>query len=300
MKKDFVTSWQTEQDLISQLKKEFDEHGLTQQAVSLFQEIIYNYYSENGREFPWRETRVTVDPYHILVSEIMLQQTQTGRVVKKYKQFIEAFPDFDSLANASLREVLELWQGLGYNRRAKALKETANVVVTDFKGKLPSSPDVLIKLPGIGEYTASAVATFAFNEPTVFIETNIRSVFIHFFFSDRDDIKDAEIFPLIEKTLDASNPRIWYYALMDYGVLLKKRYKNPTRRSAHYRKQSAFKESNREIRGMILKILLDEKSLSEVEIIQKLGMKSEKVKRNLKQLIKEGLLKKEEERFTLP
>jgi len=141
----------------------------------------------------------------------MLQQTQTSRVVKKYGQFIEAFPTFDSLAKASLREVLELWHGLGYNRRAKALKETANIVVEEFKGELPSSPDVLIKLPGIGEYTASAVATFAFNKPTSFIETNIRSVFIHFFFNDRDGIKDSEIFPLIEKTLDASNPRIWCY-----------------------------------------------------------------------------------------
>jgi A/G-specific adenine glycosylase len=298
MKKDFITSWQTERDLISQLKKELDEHGLTPQAVSLFQKIIYNYYQDNGREFPWRETE---DPYHILVSEIMLQQTQTKRVVKKYKQFLKEFPDFESLARASLREVLELWQGLGYNRRAKALKETAQQVVNEFDGKLPSSPDILIKLPGIGKYTAGAIAAFAFNRPTIFVETNIRAVFIHFFFNDKeDDVKDAEIFPLVEKALDTSNPRIWYYALMDYGVLLKKRYKNPTRKSAHYRKQSTFKGSNREIRGMILKILLDEKSLSELEIVQKLGMKPEKVKRNLKQLQKEGLVKKKEEEFSLP
>jgi A/G-specific adenine glycosylase len=297
MKKDFITSWQTEMDLISQLKNELDENGLTSQAANLFQKIIYNYYQENSRKFPWRETN---NPYHILVSEIMLQQTQTKRVVKKYKQFIETFPDFESLAKASLREVLELWHGLGYNRRAKALKETANIVVEEFKGVLPSSSDILKKFPGIGEYTASAVATFAFNKPTLFIETNIRSVFLHFFFSDRDDVKDTEIFPLIEKTLDASNPRIWYYALMDYGVLLKKRYKNPSRKSAHYRKQSAFEGSNREIRGMILKILLDEKSLSEREIIQKLGKDTEKTKRNLKQLLKEGLVKKKGKGFVLP
>jgi len=297
MKKDFITSWQIEKGVISKLKNELDEHGLTPQAVNLFQKIILNFYNENGRKFPWRETE---NPYYILVSEIMLQQTQTKRVVKKYGQFIEAFPDFESLAKASLREVLELWHGLGYNRRAKSLKETANIVVTDFKGKLPSSPDALIKFPGIGEYTASAVATFAFNKPTVFIETNIRSVFLHFFFIERDKVKDAEIFPLIEKTLDASNPRRWYYALMDYGVLLKKRYKNPSRKSAHYRKQSSFNGSNREVRGMILKILLEEKSLSELEIIQKLDMKPEKVKRNLSQLIKEGLIKKKEDVFTLP
>jgi A/G-specific adenine glycosylase len=222
MVKDFITTWKTETDLISHFRKELNENGLTKQTVDLFQKIIYNHYDENGREFPWRETD---DPYHILVSEIMLQQTQTSRVVKKYGQFIEE---------------------------------------EEFKGELPSSPDVLKKFPGIGEYTASAVATFAFNKPTSFIETNIRSVFIHFFFSDRDGIKDSEIFPLIERTLDASNPRIWYYALMDYGVLLKKRYKNPTRRSAHYRKQKSFKGSNREIRGMILKALLKEKSLSEL------------------------------------
>ena len=297
MKKDFVTLWQTEQDLISQFRKELDERGLTRNAIRLFQKTIYNYYHENGRSFPWRETD---NPYYILVSEIMLQQTQTGRVVNKYKQFIKTFPNFESLANASLREVLELWQGLGYNRRAKALKETANVIVTEFKGKLPSSPDVLIKFPGIGKYTASAIATFAFNKSTIFIETNIRSVFIHFFFNNRNDVKDAEIFPLIDKTLDASNPRIWYYALMDYGVLLKKRYKNPTRRSAHYRKQKSFKGSNREIRGMILKTLLKEKSLSESELINKLGIEPEKVKRNLKQLQKEGLVKKNEEKFQLP
>ncbi len=125
-------------------------------------------------------------------------------------------------------------------------------------------------------------------------------MFLHFFFSDRDNVKDAEIFPLIEKTLDGSNPRIWYYALMDYGVLLKKRYKNPSRKSAHYRKQSSFDGSNREIRGLILKILLDEKSLSELEIIKKLDMKPQEVKRNLIQLIKEGLVKKKEKVFTLP
>jgi len=297
MVKDFITTWKTETDLISHFRKELNENGLTKQTVDLFQKIIYNYYDENGREFPWREKD---DPYHILVSEIMLQQTQTSRVVKKYGQFIETFPNFNSLAKASLHEILELWHGLGYNRRAKALKEIANIVVEEFKGELPSSPDVLRKFPGIGEYTASAVATFAFNKSTIFIETNIRSVFIHFFFNDRDDIKDSEIFPLIEKTLDASNPRIWYYALMDYGVLLKKRYKNPTRRSAHYRKQKSFKGSNREIRGMILKTLLKEKSLSESELINKLGIEPEKVKGNLKQLQKEGLVKKKEEIFQLP
>jgi A/G-specific adenine glycosylase len=296
MKKDFVTSWQIERDLISNFKEELDKNDLTPQAVNLFQKIIYNYYNEHGRAFPWRETD---NPYHILISEIMLQQTQTERVVKKYEQFIKEFPDFDSLAKAALRKVLEIWQGMGYNRRAKALKETAHRVVTEFDGKLPSSPEVLIKFQGIGKYTASAIATFAFNKPTVFIETNIRSVFIHFFFGDREDVKDAEIFPLVEKTLDASNPRIWYYALMDYGVLLKKRYQNPTRRSAHYRTQTSFEGSDREVRGMILKVLVTESTLSEFEIIQKLDIDPDKVKRNLKQLHKEGFLKEEGKTYTL-
>lgn len=278
---------------------------------NLFQKIIYGYYREHARQFPWRMSR---DPYHILVSEIMLQQTQTERVAQKYEQFITEFPDFSTLACAPLQKVLSVWQGLGYNRRAISLKTIARTVMEEFGACLPPDVELLKTLPGIGQATASAICAFAFNKPTVFIETNIRRVFIHFFFPHRDMVKDAEILPLVEMTLDKSNPREWYYALMDYGVMLKKelhltQLRNPNRRSAHYQLQSPFEGSNRQIRGMILKTLIAAQTdLSENEIVQEVKtlypqmypqIDSQKVKMNLIQLEKEGFIQKEEDRFSI-
>jgi A/G-specific adenine glycosylase len=270
--------------------------SLTPTRVRGFQRGIYRHYRIHGRTFPWRRTR---NPYHILVSEIMLQQTQTERVVQKYEQFLTSFPDFASLAQAPLREVLRLWQGLGYNRRAIALKNIAQTVARDFHGNLPSSPDALMALPGIGRATASAICAFAFNQPVVFIETNIRRVFIHHFFQDENDVKDAEILPLVKETLDTSHPRKWYHALMDYGVMLKKRYQNPNRKSAHYQKQPPFEGSNRQIRGMILRALTSESPISQQEIAKRLGMDPERVKGNLIQLQREGFIRKKRGRFTI-
>ena len=195
--------------------------------------------------------------------------------------------------------IFKEWQGLGYNRRAIALKRIAQKVMKEFRGKLPASVETLMTFPGIGRATASSIATFAFHEPTVFIETNIRRVFIHSFFHDKDNIKDTEILPLVEKTLDTSNPREWYYALMDYGVMLTKEYENPNRRSAHYQKQSPFQGSNRQVRGMILKILTRESYISEREIMRKLQISSEILRGNLIQLQKEGFIKRERKKFTI-
>jgi len=282
--------------LVSQGEDVIGERDLTPDRVRAFQELIYGYYREGGRAFPWRTTH---DPYHILVSEIMLQQTQTERVVEKYEQFINSFPDFPSLARASLRDILGVWQGMGYNRRALALKNIAQTVMTTFGGNLPSSVEALMTLPGIGRATASAISAFAFNRPTVFLETNIRRTFIHHFFHGGDTVRDAEILPLVEKTLDASNPRQWYHALMDYGVMLKKIHRNPNRRSAHYQKQAPFEGSNRQIRGMILRTLVVELRLSESEIMGKLNVAPERVRRNLLQLEREGFIRKEGNRFTI-
>ncbi len=262
---------------------------LTTATIHAFQTIISAYFREYGRKLPWRETS---DPYCILVSEIMLQQTQVERVIERYNAFISTFPDFTSLAQAPLQEILRVWQGLGYNRRALALKRTAETVVTSYAGTLPSEPVELVKLPGIGPYTAAAIAAFAFNQPTVFIETNIRTVFIHFFFADQNGVTDAEIRPLVEQTLDAAEPRTWYYALMDYGVLLKHEHQNPNRRSAHYQKQTPFKDSNRELRGAILRALTRESRLSERELVQALGADPERMKHALTQLQEEGFVTK--------
>ena len=262
----------------------------TPATVRKFQNDVYAYYREYGRDLPWR---MIDDPYHILVSEIMLQQTQVQRVMEKYEQFTGIFPDFHSLTKAPLRKILKVWQGMGYNRRAIALKQIAQKIVEEFDGNLPASIETLITFPGIGRATASAIVTFAFQHSTVFIETNIRRVFIHYFFHDMENIKDAEILPLVERTLDSSNPREWYYALMDYGVMLKQKYENPNRRSAHYQKQSPFQGSNRQIRGMVLRLLVHESNVSEHDIAQKLNMCEEKIRNNLSQLVKEGFIKKD-------
>lgn len=270
--------------------------GLTPEAIAAFQEVIYHHYRQHARQFPWRRTD---NPYHILVSEIMLQQTQTDRVLEKYEPFLRAFPDFPSLAKAPLKEVLKIWQGLGYNRRALALKKIAQRVAAEFHGNLPSRVEVLMTFPGIGRTTSSAVVTFAFNKPTVFIETNIRRVFIHFFFQNQANIKDSEILPVVEKTLDTSKPREWYYALMDYGAILTNKHGNPNRRSAHYRKQGRFQDSNRQIRGMILKALIKESPISEAELVQRLKFSPARVKPNLIQLQKEGFIRNRGNRFAI-
>lgn len=262
------------------------QEKLAPECIRVFRETIWCYYHEHGRTFPWRETS---DPYHIVVSEIMLQQTQTSRVTPKYQEFITAFPDFRSLARAPLRKVLQVWQGLGYNRRALALHKIAQTVVFSFHGELPSSPEVLIKLPGIGRYTASAIAALAFNQPTAFIETNIRTVFLHFFFPNESEITDREILPLVEATLDKNKPREWYYGLFDYGAMLK-RTEILTTKSSHYRKQSPFKGSNRELRSQIVRLLLAYPHVSEAKLAQYLEQSPLRIKQNLKQLEKEGLL----------
>jgi len=228
-----------------------------------FQKIILSYYDHVGRDLAWRHT---TDPYHILVSEIMLQQTQVGRVATKYPEFIGAFPTFSALADAPLHQVLEVWQGMGYNRRAIALQACAKRVETEFSGTLPDNIETLNTFPGIGHATACSIAAFAFNIPVVFIETNIRRVFIHFFFGDQNSVHDREILPLVRQALDTRDPRAWYFALMDYGSALKQSIPNPNKKSAHYTKQSKFEGSDREIRGMVLKSLLldplqDEKKL---------------------------------------
>lgn len=286
-----------EDSLVSRFRTILLHKGINPQAIRLFQELVYEHYSGNARTLlPWRKTRT---PYRILVSEIMLQQTQVERVLDKYKVFIRTFPDFSSLANAPLAEILKVWEGLGYNRRAVALQKIAISVMQENRGRLPVNREELLKLPGIGKYTASAILTFACNQPNIFIETNIRRVFIHFFFQDRENISDTEILPLIEKTLDAGNPREWYYALMDYGAMLKKTVENPNRKSAHYKRQSPFHGSNRQLRGMIIKILIRNPGISQKELIEQIGSDPEKTEKNLALLLEEGFLKKKGRQFSI-
>jgi len=264
--------------------------------VSAFQTLIYGYYNQYGRDLPWRKTE---NPYHIFVSEIMLQQTQVERVIQKYGHFLSVFPDFPSLARSALKNVLSAWQGLGYNRRALALVRTAHVVLTEYGGILPHEVDELVKLPGIGKTTAASIYVFAFNKPAVFIETNIRRVFIHRFFADHDNVHDREIFPLVEKTLDRSHPRLWYYALMDYGAMLKKLIQNPNRKSSHYRKQPPFEGSDRQMRGEILRVLLKDAPLPASDIAKTIRIARKRLTLTLTRLEQEGLIKEHGGTYTI-
>lgn len=216
-----------------------------------FREVVWQYWRENGRQgLPWRDNP---SPYNVVVSELMLQQTQVHRVIPKFQEFISLFPDFPALAKAPLSEVLIAWQGLGYNRRAKYLHELAKAVVS--LGGLPDTLDELVKLPGIGKNTAGAIMAYAFDQPVVYIETNIRTVYLHHYFADRFDVDDKELLPIVERTLDSEEPRAWYSALMDYGTYLKKQGLGRIDASKHYKKQSKFEGSVRQMRGAILREL---------------------------------------------
>jgi A/G-specific adenine glycosylase len=222
------------------------------------------------------------------------------RVIEKYGEFLHAFPDIRSLARAPLREILNVWQGLGYNRRALALKRAAQHLVSSFNGEIPSDIDSLTSLPGIGKATACAICAFAFKQPTVFLETNIRTVFIHHFFDTGNGVRDAHILPIVAQTLDHENPRLWYHALMDYGAALKKRYGNPNIKSALYQRQGRFEGSNRQIRGTIIKALVRDESISERDLLANAQFTAEAVRQYLEQLQKEGIIAKKDGYFFIP
>lgn len=259
------------------------EPSVSAVKAAFFRKKIFSFYKKEGRHFPWRETK---DPYKILVSEVMLQQTQADRVASKFKEFIKRFKTVGALSKASLGEVLRAWQGLGYNRRALYLKRAAEEIVKI--KSFPSKATELENLPGVGPYTARAVLTFAFNKREIFIETNIRSVFIHEFFKSKRKVSDKEIISLIRQTLPKRNVSEWYQALMDYGALLKRKNNNPSRRSTHHSKQSMFRGSRREIRGKIIS-LLSKNSRSEKDIALYCGRK---VKPILEDLLCEGFIEK--------
>lgn len=260
---------------------------LTLAQISQFQSMIWDFYITNKRTFAWRETQ---NPYHIVASEIMLQQTQTHRVIPKFAQFIETLPTFNDLAHASLHTVLHLWQGLGYNRRGKYLHEIAHKVVHEYNGMLPQDPTILVTFPGLGRATAASICAFAFNKPVAFIETNIRAVYLHTFFPIQANIPDVQLMPLIEQTLDVTNPREWYYALMDYGVHLKKTMPNPSRKSKHHTVQSKFEGSNRQIRGTIIRLLTQTATLDQKELILALQAPEERILPIISKMLTEGLI----------
>lgn len=253
--------------------------------VSDFQVLIWQQGRKLFRDMPWR---TNTNPYYVLVSELMLQQTQVERVIPKFHQFIETFPTVKALAQAPLAEVLKVWSGLGYNRRAKFLHEAAKKVVADFDGKIPGTLDELVSLHGVGPNTAGAILAYSFNQPIVFIETNIRTVYFHHYFHDDGSVTDRQLREVVEQTLDREHPREWYWALMDYGALLKKQGAGRLDKSKHYKKQTPLKGSLREVRGLILKALARE-DVPEAELRRKMPQ-DDRFDRALRALKQEGLI----------
>lgn len=280
------------------LRSLVQQEGLSGQAITLFRSIIYDYYATNKRSFDWRQNPTA---YNVVVSEVMLQQTQTDRVAPKFKVFIERFPTFQALAISSFHDVLAHWKGLGYNRRALGLQAIAQSITDHYDGQLPSDVATLETFPNIGPATARSITAFAFNAPTVFIETNIRTVFIYFFKSNIKAVSDKELMPIIDNALDKENPREWYYALMDYGVMLKKSVGNVSQRSAHYKKQSPFIGSDRQLRGRILQVLLDCQRVSFDTLLELLDKKdqSQRIERIIERMKCDTLIVVEKEGIKL-
>lgn len=262
--------------------------GNTRASHQAFRRLMLRYYELHGRSFPWRETR---DPYRILVSEVMLQQTQTHRVAAKYPKFIKKYRTIRALAQAPQNEVLKAWAGLGYYRRARNLHRAAIAICEHHNGRVPYDRAELRALPGIGDYTAAAISTFAHGNPAPMIETNIRSVYLHGFFRGRHNVSDREILAIIEETLEPKRCREWFYALMDFGVELKKARPGINTRSRHYHKQSPFEGSDRQIAAQILRQVLESSSGVRLSRLQRaFNIPIERLGRVVRRLIADGLV----------
>lgn len=219
-----------------------------------FRCIVWDYYASNGRhDLPWRQlpADTTQRFYRVLVSEIMLQQTGVSRVIEKFAQWMQKYPKLHDAADASFADILKLWHGLGYNRRALYLHEALMKIRDD---GIPDTIDAMTALKGVGTNTAGALMAYVHNKPAVFIETNIRTVYIHHFFANKGRVDDKELLPVIHDSLIGQEPREWYWALMDYGTHLKK-HSTAHRSSAQYKKQSPFEGSLRQLRARILREL---------------------------------------------
>lgn len=226
----------------------------------------------------------------MLVAEIMLQQTGVERVTQAYRRFLALFPSIRALARAPVRQVLAAWKGLGYNRRALYLQRAARSIVSEHGGRVPRSMEKLAALPGVGKATAAAVLAYAFNDPVAFIETNVRRVYIHFFFPGEASVTDSEILPLVERTLDRENPRDWYDALMDYGTMLRSAGKDPNRRASRYRRQAPFEGSVRQVRGKVLAALLGAQMLDRGDLAAATGVRDARLAQAVGQLESEGFI----------
>lgn len=268
--------------------------------IECFQQTVRDYYAQHARVLPWRKLNYPEQEiaYQVLVSEFMLQQTQVPRVIEKYETWLAAYPRLSDVARADFADILAHWNGLGYNRRARFLFEACKLIQNDYIGIIPHDIKTLQSIKGIGYNTAAAIIVYAYNKPIAFIETNIRTVFIYHFFQNQEPVADSQLLPLVDSTMDKTNPREWFWALMDYGSYIKKHIDNVGKKSKHYVKQSSFKGSKRQLRGTILKLLINgEKSYKELRFLCENDNRLNSV---LLELEKEKLLTKTGVLYTLP
>lgn len=264
---------------------------ITQKQIKQLQKKILDWYSENKRELPWRET---YNPYYILVSEVMLQQTQVNRVIPYFEKFIKRLPTIEKLARARKSTLLTLWSGLGFNSRVIRLQNTAKTIVNNYNGKFPTNKEMLLSLPGIGEYTSSAILAFAYNIETPVIDTNIRRVIIHEL-KLNEEISNKELQSIAKKLIPTGKSKFWHNALMDYGALKVTALKTNIKPIS---KQSKFKGSDREVRGFILKMLVRENEISKKQV--KTEFPNKNVEKIIKKMLSEGIIRTDNENLMLP
>ncbi|MEA2070366.1 MAG: Fe-S cluster assembly protein HesB [Asgard group archaeon] len=265
--------------------------NLSPEKIKQFQEKIFSWWKENKRELPWRKTK---NPYHIMIAEVMLQQTQVSRVIDKYKEFLEEFPTLSELANASTAHVLKVWSGLGYNRRALWLLEAAKKIKE--KETFPTTIKELRNLKGIGSYTSRSILIFAFNQSIVTIDTNIRRILIAEGFAD-EDMSEKELLIIAKDLLPRGRSRDWHNALMDYGSLVKTSANTGVKPSSNQKK---YQGSDREYRGKIVKYLTQKSSLTKKELLKNCKIPKNKIDVVLASLIKDGLIHKKNQKYMLP
>jgi len=270
------------------------------EILDSYRNKVLAYYAEKARIFPWRYSN---SPWAILMSEFMLQQTQTSRVIDYFTLFTQRFPKPSDLASCEKAELFSLWQGLGYNRRALYLKETARLLSENYGDAVPADYACLVACPGIGPNTAGAILVYSFNIPQAFLETNIKAALIHEFFPHEEAVQDAQLLELSRQLMSLEDPRTWFYALVDYGVEIKKTYGNPTRKSKTYQKQSRFEGSLRQVRGSLIRCLLKNPGIERENLkraVEKdLGFETLYYEEALNKLLSEGLVSEKAQAYYL-
>jgi A/G-specific adenine glycosylase len=270
---------------------------LQKKEIQSFQKHIFSWWKTHRRDLPWRHTH---DPYAIYVSEVMLQQTQVSRVIEKYQEFLSAFPTVQTLYASPLSDILKIWKGLGYNRRAGYLKQTIDAIVKQYKGVFPKKDTELLQMKGLGIYTARAICIFAYKQDIAAVDTNIRQIISHYFFHDiQPSVKDIQT--VADQLVPKGKSWEWHQALMDYGALEMKGVKDKIKKKRNH--ITPFHKTDRYFRGRIVDLLREEKR-ERAEIIDYMkktyALEETKTLRLLFGLKHDGLITISESYISLP